>query len=148
MLMIEFAQTIVLALTIRDFVRKFMNHWVASIVEKATPPEYKKWVPVLVDWMCKQIGVSLMWRNQIVISAATSTMACGLIMSRAVLLVVAKAKDHNDTCYNEEESYIVAGAGFYFQYCMGLRAPFLLNLVLWPLDIAESYIRWSITKRS
>ena len=42
--------------------------------------------------MCKGIGVSLAWRIQTVISAATSAMAGGLIMSRAVLLIVAKQK--------------------------------------------------------
>lgn len=147
-LTIEFARTIALALTIGDFIKKFMNRWVAPTIEKATPTEYKKWVPILVDWMCKGIGVSLAWRIQTVISAATSAMAGGLIISRAILLIVAKGKDHNDTRVDEAASYIFAGAGFYFQYYVGFRAPFPLNLFLWPLDIAESYIRWSITKRS
>ncbi|KAL3786093.1 hypothetical protein HJC23_003210 [Cyclotella cryptica] len=147
-LTIEFARTIALALTIADFVRKFMNRWVAPTIEKATPVEYKKWVPILVDWICKGIGVSLAWRIQTVISAATSAMAGGLIISRAILLLVAKGKDHNDTRADEAASYIFAGAGFYFQYYVGFKAPFPLNLVLWPLDIAESYIRWSITKRT
>ena len=99
--------------------------------------------------MCKGIGVSLAWRiHTVIFSAATSAMAGGLIMSRAILLIVAKSKDHNDTRADEAASYIFAGAGFYFQYYVGFRAPFPLNLVLWPLDIAESYIRWSITTQS
>jgi hypothetical protein len=37
-LTIEFARTIALALTIGDFVMKFMNRWVAPMM-KATPPK-------------------------------------------------------------------------------------------------------------
>ena len=66
--------------------------------------------------MFKGIGVSLVWRIETVISAATSAMAGDLIMSCAVLLILAKAKDHNDTRSDKASSYIFAGAGFYFQY--------------------------------
>jgi hypothetical protein len=40
-LTIEFARTIALALTIGDFVMKFMNRWVAPIIMKATPKDYR-----------------------------------------------------------------------------------------------------------
>jgi hypothetical protein len=107
----------------------------------------QRWVPVLIDWMCKAIGMSVAWKVQTVISAVASAMAGGLIISRAILQIVAKGKDHNDTLADEVASYGFAGVGFYFQYYVGFSAPFPLSLVLWPVDIAETYIRWSITKR-
>lgn len=98
--------------------------------------------------MCKGIGMTIAWRVQTVISAVTSAMAGGLIISRALLQLVAKGKDHNDTMADEIASYGFTGAGFYFQYYVGFSPPFPLNLVLWPVEIAETYIRWSITKNS
>jgi hypothetical protein len=98
--------------------------------------------------MCKGIGMTIAWRIQTVISAAASAMAGGLIIARAILKVVAKGKDHNDTMADEVASYGFAGAGFYFQYYVSFSPPFPLNWLLWPVDVAETYIRWSITKKS
>jgi hypothetical protein len=39
-LTIEFARTIAMALSIGDFAHKFMNRWVAPIMERATPKQY------------------------------------------------------------------------------------------------------------
>jgi hypothetical protein len=102
----------------------------------------------MIDWICKSIGMAVAWRVQTVISAVTSAMAGGLIISRAILQMVAKGKDHNDTMADEVVSYGLAGAGFYFQYYVGFDPPFPLNLFLWPVELAETYIRWNITKKS
>ena len=82
------------------------------------------------------------------ISAATSAMAGGLIASRAILQLVAKGKDHNDTIADEVCSYGFAAAGFYFQYYVGFAPPFPLNIFLWPVNVAETWIRWSVTNNS
>jgi len=40
-LTIKFARTIALALSISDFVKKFVNRFILPIIRGATPPEYK-----------------------------------------------------------------------------------------------------------
>lgn len=146
-LTIEFARTIALALTISDFSKSFAHRYVLPIVRNATPKEYQKWCPVLLDWLCKSIGISIAWKIQTVISAFTSALAGGLIMSRAMLLIVFKgAKDHEDTKVDEIASYVFAGLGFYFQYNMSFSTPFPLNIILFPVEFAEYYIRWAVTK--
>ncbi|KAL7515179.1 hypothetical protein ACHAXN_012514 [Cyclotella atomus] len=147
-LTVEFARTIAMSLSIGDFVHKFMDHWVAPLMKRATPKEYRKWTPVIIDWMCKSIGMTVAWKVQTIISAVTSAMAGGLIISRAILQLVAKGKDHNNTMADEFASYGFAAAGFYFQFYVGFDPPFPLNLFLWPVQMAETYIRWSITKKS
>lgn len=106
----------------------------------------QKWCPVLLDWMCKSIGISIAWKIQTVISAFTSALAGGLIMSRAILHIFTKGKkDHEDTHADEIASYIFAGLGFYFQYVMSFDAPFPINILLFPVEFAEYYIRWAVT---
>ncbi|KAK1740221.1 hypothetical protein QTG54_009171 [Skeletonema marinoi] len=96
----------------------FIDRSVVPIIDKATPAEYKKWVPVLTDWMCKSIGVGVAWKIQTIITAFTSSLAGGLMMSRAVIVILAKhgkgPKDHNDTIVDEVASYVFAFLGSTF----------------------------------
>ena len=106
----------------------------------------KRWCPVLLDWMCKSIAISIAWKIQTVISAFTSAIAGGLIMSRAILAITSKdKKDHEDTKVDEIAAYGLAGAGFYFQYTHEFSTPFPLNIILFPVGFAEYYIRWAVT---
>jgi len=72
-------------------------------------------------------------------------------MSRQ-LMVIGRQKDwsfipedHKETDLDEYLSYIFACAGFYFQWKLGFSMPFPLNLVLFPFELAEYSIRWSVT---
>ena len=67
-------------------------------------------------------------------------------LSRAMFLIFFKGKkDHEDTNADEIASYVFAGLGFYFQYNVGFSAPFPLNIILFPVEMAESYIHWTVT---
>jgi hypothetical protein len=100
----------------------------------------------LSDWLCKSIGISIAWHIQTVISAFTSALAGGLLVSRAILLILFKGKTkHEDTNADEIASYAFAAAGFYFQYSMSFNTPFPLNILLFPVEVAEYYIRWAVT---
>ncbi|KAL7554977.1 hypothetical protein ACHAWF_018550 [Thalassiosira exigua] len=146
-LTIQFARTIALALTIGDFFEKLADRFVLPTLTAATPKEYRRWCPTLLDWACKSVGISVAWRIQTVISAAASALAGGLIMSRTLLHILHKGeKSHEDTKVDEIASYAFAGLGFYFQYERNFSVPFPLNIVLFPVEIAEQYIRWAVAK--
>jgi hypothetical protein len=156
-LSIEFARTISLALTIVEFVEKPVDRFVAPIVKLATPDEYQKWVPVVLSWIIKSIAMSFAWYIQSVISAFASALAGGLMMARSLyqLLVAHKIRmfglipeDHNQTYIDEVLQYLFAAAGFYIQFKNSFALPFPLNVVLLPFEIAEYYIRWTITRRT
>jgi hypothetical protein len=48
--------------------------------------------------------------------------------------------------FDEVLSYGLAALGFYFQFSLNFDVPFPFNLLLWPLEFVEYYLRWSITK--
>lgn len=145
-LTIQFARTIALSLTISDFAKKFVDRFLLPIVKDATPKEYQKWCPVVLDWWCKSIGISIAWKIQTVLSAFASAVAGGLIMARAVMFIRFKGqKNHEDTYADECVAYALAFLGFYFQYTHSFSVPFPINVLLFPLQIAETYIRWAVT---
>ena len=69
-------------------------------------------------------------------------------MSRALIRIRFKGdKNHEDTYTDEIVSYVFGGLGFYFQYNHSFSAPFPLNILLFPVGLAENYIRWAVTKQ-
>mmetsp|Transcript_20099 Transcript_20099/g.22977 ORF Transcript_20099/g.22977 Transcript_20099/m.22977 type:complete len:325 (+) Transcript_20099:64-1038(+) len=149
-LTIEFARTISSALSIAEFLKNPVNHWVAPLVQMAVPQDYNRWVPVMLGWMCKSVAMSIAWYIQTIRSAFASALAGGLLMSKSTIHMLEKrglvqAKDHSETYLDEILSYIFAACGFYFQFKLGFDVPYPFNLILFPFEIAEYYIRWSIT---
>lgn len=89
-LTLEFARTISLSLTISDFLKKPVDRFIAPTLQLATPKGYKRWVPVILNWICKSIAMSIAWYIQTIISAFTSALEGGLIMARTVQRVCVK----------------------------------------------------------
>lgn len=155
-LSIEFARTISMAMAIADFLHKPIHHFVAPTVKLAVPDQYHKWVPVILGWMAKLMAMTIAFTIQSVISGFASALKGGLMMAQATyqFLVAHKIKlgglitspDHNDSNLDEALSYIFAAMGFYFQVRCGFSLPFPLNVVLFPFQLVEHWIRWSITK--
>jgi len=145
-LKIKFATTVTLALTIADFFKKPSDRFLLPLLKKATPGDYQQWCPVLTEWLCKSIGIGIAWRIQTAISALTSACAGGLIMARALIVIMSKGtKNHDDDTNVDVVSYAFAGLGFYWQLDNKFDTPAPLKLLLWPLEIAEFYIRWAVT---
>jgi hypothetical protein len=155
-LSIEFAKTISMALTISEFLRKPLNRFLAPTVMLAIPNDYDKWVPVVLGWIAKSIAISIAFYVQSLVSGLASALRGGLLMARATyqFLVYRKINlfglipdDNSESVLDEALSYIFAGLGFYTQFRAGFSLPTPLNYVLWPFQVAEYYLRWSITKR-
>lgn len=99
--------------------------------------------------------MSIAWYISTVITAVTSALTGALIISRALLSIAHHngitlngmiPKDHEDTYVDEATSYFFAFLGIWFQFKNQFDVPFPLNLILWPMEICEYMIRWSITK--
>lgn len=56
-------------------------------------------------------------------------------------------EDADKSIVDEILAYSFAAAGFYTQFYNGFSIPAPWNLILWPLEVAEWYIRWSITDK-
>jgi hypothetical protein len=155
-LSIQFARTISMALVIAEFLEKPAGRFIAPTLQLAIPDEYDRWVPVVLGWIAKGIAMSIAWYIQSVISAVASALKGGLMMARAFyqFCIYRELKlfglipdDHTKSVVDEMLSYIFAGLGFYFQFRAGFKLPFPFNVVLWPFNWAEYYIRWSLIKK-
>jgi hypothetical protein len=154
-LTLKFAQTISLSVSISKFLKKPTDRYITPLVKDAVPVEYSKWVPVLMGWITKSIGLRIAWSITTLLTAVTSALIGSLMMSRALLNIARSrgvsfdsmlSKDNNDTTLDENLSYLLSLIGIYFQFKIGFNVPFPLNIFLWPLALGEYFIRWSITK--
>lgn len=155
-LSIQFARTISMALAIADFLEKPSDRFIAPTIGLVIPKEYGKWVPVAISWITKAIAISIAWYIQSVVSATVSSLQGGLMMARAVYFFCLHhqftmfgmiTKNHEDSIVDEVLSYLFAGMGFYVQLVHGFKPPFPVNIILWPFELAEYYIRWTITSK-
>jgi hypothetical protein len=126
-------------------------------LKKLTPDDYDKWVPVILSWITKSIAMSIAWYIQSVVTGVTSALKGGLMMANAAYFMLVRHKinlfgltpaDSTKSVVDEVLSYIFAALGFYVQFRSGFTLPGPLKLLLWPLQVAEYYIRWTITKKS
>jgi len=60
-LKVQFAATVALALSIADALKTPTKWWIEPACLLATPKPYAKWVPVMLDWTVKAIGMSIAW---------------------------------------------------------------------------------------
>jgi len=146
---IQFAKTIALGCSIGNFVKKPMDNLLAPPLEMLVDDKYKKWIPAVIGWIAKYIGVQVAWYIQKIISAFHSAIRGGLMFSRGILKFA-----HNKGYFHfkEEESSLdeiigwsLAAVGFYFQFMMGFKLPFPFNILLFPIGMVEAYIQWTLT---
>jgi len=153
-LTVKFAVTIALAISISEFIKKPLNRYIAPIVQAATPDDYDKWIPVIFGWFTKALAMSIAWYMQTFISAVASALIGSLMISQALITILQQKsiiteemlpKDLDSTQVDEVASYGIAALGVFVQVQMNFGVSFPLNLLLFPFEFAEYYIRWSIT---
>ena len=73
----------------------------------------------------------------------------GLLFARSLLRwsqTTGKLPSYSEEGYFDEAlGYAVAASGLAFQWKCGFTLPFPLNIIFFPLDVVEWYIRWTIT---
>merc|ERR1712217_947757 len=72
------------------------------------PEEYKKWVPVLLQWICKAVAISAAWWIQRVISAFHSAIRGGHMVGKHV---VDYLKEAQILTYSSEQWYLDKRSG-------------------------------------
>ena len=98
--------------------------------------------------------MSIAWYINTIITAVTSALTGSLIITRALLKIANRhnitlqgmiPEKHEDTMIDEGLSYLFAFMGIWFQFKIQFDVPFPMNLFLWPMEMAEYFIRWAIT---
>eukprot|EP00931_Biecheleriopsis_adriatica_P025548 TRINITY_DN15652_c0_g1_i1.p1 TRINITY_DN15652_c0_g1~~TRINITY_DN15652_c0_g1_i1.p1 ORF type:complete len:348 (+),score=81.89 TRINITY_DN15652_c0_g1_i1:80-1123(+) len=147
-LKMQFAKTVALGTAIGDKV-----YGPASRLEpmlcNMVPEDYHKWVPFCTKWSCKIIAVSMAWWVTRVISAVHSAVRGGLIFGKHLVDYLHKndilKQEHKDTYIDEGIGWTLAVLGFTAQFMCGFQLPFLLSFLLWPVQLLEAFIVWSVS---
>jgi len=138
-----------------DHLHPVVQTVLAPPVRLCVPQQYHRWVPVTLGWMSKAITMRIAWRLERIWTAGTSSVMGGLMCSRALCRMLVQrgfrvVGDNPDvTVLDEALGFALAGLGIYVQLGDGKFDPkvkFPFTLLTWPLDIAENWIEWQITK--
>jgi len=68
-LRIQFAQAITLGTVIGDIFQKTADKYISPLLMQLVPADYRKWVPVIIKYICRSTAVSIAWFIQRVMSA-------------------------------------------------------------------------------
>jgi len=156
-LVVQFARTIQMANSIAEFLKKPVDHYVLPVVRAAVPKEYEQWIPVLMIWACKSIGMTFAWTLTSIQIAFATSMQGGLMLSRNGYEALRKrdirlggliTDDKTMTNFDEYSAYGLAALGFFFQLRSGFNPPFPLNIILFPFKIGEWVLRYGVMKAS
>eukprot|EP00560_Eucampia_antarctica_P001570 CAMPEP_0197831668 /NCGR_PEP_ID=MMETSP1437-20131217/11465_1 /TAXON_ID=49252 ORGANISM="Eucampia antarctica, Strain CCMP1452" /NCGR_SAMPLE_ID=MMETSP1437 /ASSEMBLY_ACC=CAM_ASM_001096 /LENGTH=315 /DNA_ID=CAMNT_0043434687 /DNA_START=114 /DNA_END=1061 /DNA_ORIENTATION=+ len=149
-LVVQFARVVTMSLTISEFVSKPLNKYVTPAILPAFPKEYHRWVPVVLNWIVKAFAMSIAWYIQTVVSALSSAMRGGLLVSRSLLKLANKngwkfiPANHEETNIDEFLAYGMAALGFLFQFSMNFAVPFPFNILLFPFELAEMFLKYQV----
>jgi len=147
-LKIKFAKTVTLGERIGEQVYRLACKAEPGIQE-VVPEEYRKWVPMGMRWTCKLIAMTIAWWIERVISAFHSAIRGGHLFGKYLVEFLHEKGYLN---FTPEQAYLdevigwaLAVVGLLFQFSLGFSLSFPLNLFLWPLQLVESFIIWSVS---
>eukprot|EP00050_Salpingoeca_kvevrii_P006120 m.287557 g.287557 ORF g.287557 m.287557 type:complete len:348 (-) comp11801_c0_seq1:120-1163(-) len=141
----HFARVVTLGVSIGNYLRKPAAMYVAPGLAHVVPAQHQKWVPMIVSYLCKMVGITSAYAVQHVLSVAQSAFQGGVMCSRALFRL---AEERGIYKINEDESmldefvgYAFAALGVYLQLWAGFSLFFPLNLILLPLNFVE-WLLW------
>jgi len=137
--------TFVRALSLGAAIGHMAKHTVAKHVTpklvETCPEEYRKWVPISIDYFCTIMAVLFAFFMQRIISAVHSAMRGARLFVKNTLVYLDKRGyikfNKNESNMDEIASWALAAFGFLFQLWNGFSVGFPLNLLLFPVTVSE-----------
>jgi len=147
-LRVQFAQTIALGASIGSVFEKAVHNTLEPALKVAIPADYHRWIPVIVTYGCRIIGVSIAWTVQRFISAFYTAFRGAQLCLKGALhyakfkgLIPSEDVDEHSTVI-----MLIVGAlalfGFWCQASSFFSLPFPLNILLAPLSFVEYFLTW------
>jgi len=146
-LRLKFAQAIALGATIGNIFHVYVEGYVSPILHKVIPVSYHKWIPVIISYGCKTIGVSVAWTIQRVISAFYSSIRGAQMFTYGAVNYLARNGYQSIDEKSPLNMFIIgliAWCGFAWQLQSGFSLGFPLNVILFPLSVLEWLITWMV----
>mmetsp|Transcript_16568 Transcript_16568/g.44648 ORF Transcript_16568/g.44648 Transcript_16568/m.44648 type:complete len:278 (-) Transcript_16568:287-1120(-) len=145
-LKVQFAKTLALGATIGDVVADFAGGVGEKVITAHTPPEYQKWVPLVVQNFARLAGCTAAFTMQrFTVGMHTALRGSQLMaegsLAAAVRLGVLNPETASSAALRSGLHTAMAAAGLYWQVSSGFGSlPFPLNILLWPVDLLESLL--------
>jgi len=146
-LRLKFAQAIALGATIGNIFNGYVETYASPILQRIIPAVYHKWIPVIISYSCKAVGVSIAWFIQRVISAFYSSIRGAQMFTYGLVIYLQR---NGYTSINEKSPInmviigLIAWTGFAWQLQSGFSLSFPLNVLLFPLTVLEWFITWMV----
>eukprot|EP00812_Abedinium_dasypus_P011438 NODE_4996_length_621_cov_242.840989.p1 GENE.NODE_4996_length_621_cov_242.840989~~NODE_4996_length_621_cov_242.840989.p1 ORF type:complete len:117 (+),score=42.29 NODE_4996_length_621_cov_242.840989:3-353(+) len=110
--------------------------------------EHRKWIPIILQWGCKMIGISIAWWIQKLLSAAHSAARGGKMFGTQLVIEAHKRgymkKGPEESNIDEIVGWSIAALGFLWQLAYGFHLPFILRIFTFPFEILEGLIVWEV----
>ena len=147
---IKFAQTITLGCGVGEMARRASSDKVEQLLKKALPDDLEKWAPRIVQYGYNSLGMIIAFFLQTVVGAFHSSIRGGKLATVAGLQL-AKNRGWVSAEFKLESktanfiAMVIAGTGFMWQLYQGFSVPFPLNIILLPVTVLESALKFCLT---
>eukprot|EP01126_Amoeba_proteus_P027795 TRINITY_DN2751_c0_g2_i5.p1 TRINITY_DN2751_c0_g2~~TRINITY_DN2751_c0_g2_i5.p1 ORF type:complete len:354 (+),score=59.70 TRINITY_DN2751_c0_g2_i5:81-1142(+) len=145
-LRVQFAQTITIGVSLGEIFLKVVQPFACPLLSELIPQPYHRWIPVIVIYGCKIVGVSLAWTMQRVISAFYSAIKGAELFANGLHHYLDRHNIHAPFVRDSLHLIvmIVAALGFTWQLTRGFSLPFPFNLLFFPITIIEWLLMWFV----
>jgi len=72
----KYARTVALGVSIGNQLRKPAGMYITPHLALLVPEEHRKWIPLVIEWACKSIAISIAWTIQAIISTVQVSTHC------------------------------------------------------------------------
>lgn len=141
-LQLRFAQVLTLGSSLGDSLHDHAKK-IEPAVQAAVDPEFRRWVPQIMGYACKALGVSCAWMVQRVIFGFTSAMKGGQMLVKGLRDYLVGMKfvgeefmPDGDPTLNYVE-IVVSSIGFYSQFTRGFSSLGYAAVLLFPVSMFE-----------
>jgi len=150
-LKIQFSSTITLGAKIGDLTSSVVSMAATPVLLVLVPTEYQKWVPVILKYFCKGIGVWVAWWATTITTSIHSALRGGEQFAKGLSQYSSRTgsapllRVRENTIIFSGIMYGVAALGFYWQLSHFFSLPFPLNVLLFPFTFLEGLLRFYIS---
>ena len=148
-LKVTFARAVTLGATLGDIIKNFFDKKALPQVLAVVPPEYHKWIPIIVDYVCKAIAICIAMMLQTMISAFHSAVRGGQMFGQGAVRYLHRIGkiefSVEDSMVDEVAGYVMATIGLLWQFSSGFSLHFPFSLILLPVTMSETFLTYAIS---
>uniref|UniRef100_A0A7S0T5G8 Uncharacterized protein n=1 Tax=Erythrolobus madagascarensis TaxID=708628 RepID=A0A7S0T5G8_9RHOD len=149
-LRIKFAQAITLGTSIGNTLHRYVTPFVLKFTKPLVPREYARWLPVILQYTFRYIGVSIAFWLVRIVSALFMGMKGAELFTIGLVQYFVRHGQLSADVFDTGSPILSAGFavialfGAWWQISRNFSLPFPLNILLLPLSIAERVLMFAV----